>query len=288
MLQVSMGALVSLVMIILICFVLPFALFYVLYRFADGKVKTLLIGGAAYLVGNVVADTIIVMILDAISNINTNSIIYLFYAAVLSPAAFIAINYFIMKRFGKDNLRTTGDSMMYSLGYSTLSNVLSTGIIAVMYFLTLLDIRSRSENYLIVSDADYVSASNTVSATNLINESVYKEMVKLCSEPVSYYITFIVNCLWAVAVFAALMIVLWLAVRKTEKFILIAFAYVMRLLITLPDIFNRFHVEKGSWISYFVMAVILVTVWAAAIFCRKNFIDSEDAISEKKQAEQDK
>ena len=154
-----------------------------------------------------------------------------------------------------------------------------------MYFLTLLDIRSRSENYLIVSDADYVSASNTVSATNLINESVYKEMVKLCSEPVSYYITFIVNCLWAVAVFAALMIVLWLAVRKTEKFILIAFAYVMRLLITLQDIFNRFHVEKGSWISYFVMAVILVTVWAAAIFCRKNFIDSEDAISEKKQAE---
>ena len=71
MLQVSMGALVSLVMIILICFVLPFALFYVLYRFADGKVKTLLIGGAAYLVSNVVADTIIVMILDAISNINT-------------------------------------------------------------------------------------------------------------------------------------------------------------------------------------------------------------------------
>ena len=46
MLHVSFGALVSLVIIMLICFVLPFLLFYFLYRFADGRVKTFLIGVA--------------------------------------------------------------------------------------------------------------------------------------------------------------------------------------------------------------------------------------------------
>ena len=52
-----MGALVSLVIIMLVCFVLPFLLFYILYRYADGRVKTFLIGAVAYLVTGVIIDT---------------------------------------------------------------------------------------------------------------------------------------------------------------------------------------------------------------------------------------
>ena len=59
MLHVSMGALVSLVVIMLICFVLPFVLFYLLYRYADGKVKNLLIGAAAYIACGVIVDTVL-------------------------------------------------------------------------------------------------------------------------------------------------------------------------------------------------------------------------------------
>ena len=281
MLHVSMGALVSLVIILLICFVLPFALFYVLYRFADGRVKTFLIGAVAYVAVGVIADSMLQMLLESISKVSTNHLLYLLYAVILSPAAFIAINYLIVKRFGKETIKTTGDSMMYAFGYSTAFNVLSTGIIAIMYFLTMLDIRSRAESYIVVSDADYVSASETVSGTNLINESVYREMMLLCKQPVSYYMSFIITCLWSIAIYAAVMIVLCLAVKKSEKLILLAFVYVIRLFITLPDIIDHFSVIKRTWISYLVMAVILIVVWAAAIFCRKIFIDSEDAVDKK-------
>lgn len=147
MLHVSMGALVSLVIILLICFVLPFALFYVLYRFADGRVKTFLIGAVAYVAGGVIADSMLQMLLESISKVSTNHLLYLLYAVILSPAAFIAINYLIVKQFGKETIKTTGDSMMYAFGYSTAFNVLSTGIIAIMYFLTMLDIRNRAILY---------------------------------------------------------------------------------------------------------------------------------------------
>ncbi len=277
MLQVSMGSLVSLVILMLICFVLPFALFYVLYRYADGRLKTLLIGAAAYIVCGVVADTLIALLLDKIGGINTNGAIYMIYAAVFSPVCFILLNYLIIKRFGADNMKTTGDSIMYSLGYSSAYNILSTGIIAVMYFLSLVDIKGREDSFLVVSDANYISASNTVSGSNIVNESVYKEMVRLCSEPVSYYMTFMVNCLWAVAVYAALMVVVWLAVKKQKKLLLLAFAFVIRLFVTLPDIFKRFNVIGNQWVLQLVSVIILVIVWAAAIFCRSTFIDSEDA-----------
>lgn len=277
MLHVSMGALVSLVIIMLVCFVLPFALFYVLYRYADGRVKTLLIGAGAYLVCGLVVDTVIAALLDKLGGINTVDPLYLLYAIILSPASFILLNYLIIRRFGADNMKTTGDSMMYSLGYSTAFNILSTGIVAAMYFLTLLDIKDRAGSYLVVSDADYVSASNTVSASNLVNETVYNQMAKLCSEPVSYYLTFVVNCLWTFAAYAALMLVLWLAVKKSNKVILLAFAFVIRLFVSLPDIFNHFNVIGNNWVAQLVSIVILVIVWAAAIFCRRTFIDTDDA-----------
>ena len=277
MLTVSMGALISLVIIMLICFVLPFALFYVLYRYADGRVKTLLLGAAAYIGCGVVLDTVIAALLDTMGGIHANAALYMLYAALLSPALFILVNYLVMKRFGSDNMKTTGDSMMYSLGYSTAFNVLSTGLVAIMFFLTLLDIRARGGSFLVVSDADYVSASSAVSASNLVNESVYREMEMLCGKPVSYYMLFIVSCLWAFAAYAAVMLVIWLAVRKTRKVILLALAYVIRLFLTLPDILDRFNVLTNPWSIQVCKIFVLVIVWVAAAFCRKTFIDTEDA-----------
>lgn len=277
MLHVSTGALVSLAVIMLICFVLPFPLFYLLFRYADGRVKTLLLGGAAYLGCGVVIDTTVAYFLELLGGLDSNGALYMLYAALLSPSLFILVNYLIIKRFGRDNIRTTGDSMMYSLGYSTTFNALSTGFVAIMYFLTLLDIRGNEGVFQVVSDADYISMSDAVSASNLVNESIYREMALLCGKPVSYYMTFVVSTLWAFAAYAAIMLVIWLAVRKTEKVILLAFAYVIRLFMTLPDILERFSIIRNAWVIQGTKILVLVIIWAAALFCRKTFIDTPDA-----------
>ena len=97
MLQVSMGSLISLVIIMLLCFVLPLVLFYMLYRYADGKVKTLGIGAAAYIACGMVADTALAMLFEMISSVETNVVTYLLYSVVLSPVLFILLNYFIQQ-----------------------------------------------------------------------------------------------------------------------------------------------------------------------------------------------
>ena len=276
MLQVSMGALISLVLIMLVCFVLPLPLFYLLYR-ADSKGKTFALGAASYIACGLLLDALLAAGVNMISDISSNGATYLLYAAALSPALFIGVNYLIIRRFGRSSMNTTGDSLMFSLGYSSVYNVLSTGFVSVMYFFTLLEIRGRNGLFTVVSDADYVSASEKVSSGDIVNQSVYNDMVKLCSQPVSYYVMFILNCLWVIAAYAAVLMVIWLAVKKTEKVILLAFAFVIRLFITLPDIFSRFEMIADPWVSQAVSFVILVIVWAAAVFCRRTFIDGEDA-----------
>ena len=279
MLQVSMGSLVSLVVIMLVCFVLPLAFFYVLYR-AECRFRTMLTGAVAYLVCGVVADTVLIMGLDLIADVQTNAPLYLVYASLLSPALFVALNYFIIKRFGTSHMKRTGDSMMYALGYGSLCNIVSTGLVAIMYFLTLMDIRSRGGLLTVVSDADYVSATDSVSASDLVTESVYREMAALCGKPVSYYMGFVFNCLWILAVYAALFIVIWLAVKKKEKKLLLAFAFFVRFFATLPDILDHFKLVESRWLSVVLSVVILLLVWAAAIFCRRTFIDAEDVVKE--------
>ena len=275
MLHVSMGALVSLVVIMLVCFVLPMAFFYVLYR-AECKFRTLLLGAVSYVICGVVVDTVLVMGLDVFAKVQSNTLTYLLYASLLSPAVFVVLNYFIIKRFGASGMKRTGDSMMYALGYGTLCNILSTGFLSIMYFLALLDIRDRGGEFTVVSDSDYVSASNTVT------KSVYADMVNLCRQPVSYYMGLAFNCLWVLAVYAAIFIVIWLAVKKTEKKLLLAFAFFIRFFSTLPDILQHFRLVENKWVSLVISAAILVLVWTAAIFCRKTFIDAEDAVKEER------
>ena len=88
------------------------------------------------------------------------------------------------------------------------------------------------------------------------------------------------NCLWVLAVYAAIFIVIWLAVKKTEKKLLLAFAFFIRFFSTLPDILQHFRLVENKWVSLVISAAILVLVWTAAIFCRKTFIDAEDAVKE--------
>ena len=277
MLTVSMGALISLAVIMLVCFVMPFALFYVLYRYADGKVKTLLFGAAAYLACGVIIDTLIATLLDMIGGINSNAVLYLLYAVVLSPAFFILVNYFIIKRFGADNIKTTGDSMMYSLGYSSAFNILSTGLISVMYFLTLLDIRNRSGQFLVVSDADYISMTDVVSKSSLVTETIYAEMQELCATPTMYFVSMCLERLWLIVVYSAVILVIWLAVRKSVSaagtWLLLAAALGMRGLAGLPNVLAALGTLKAGAASALLIAAILLIDVAAAVVCWRKMTD---------------
>lgn len=279
MIQVSTGSLIALVCILLVCFVLPLPLYYLLYR-AECKGKNFLIGAAAYIGCGVLADTVLGATVDMIANTSANAASYLLYAAILSPVLFIALNYLIIKRFGTKTMTTTGDSLMYSLGYASAYNILATGFVSAMYFFTLMEIKGRNGVFTVVSDADYVSASQVVTSGDLVNESVYADMVRLCSQPVSYYIGFIINCLWALAAYAAVFMVLRLAVQKKEKKHILAYALMIRLFITLPDIMKHFDIIRNVWLAQLFSFVILGIVWVAAIFCRKTFVDSEDAVTD--------
>ena len=93
----------------------------------------------------------------------------------------------------------------------------------------------------------------------------------------SYYVIFCINCLLVIAAYAAVMMVVWLAVKKSNKVLILAFAFIIRLFIIMPDILDRFKVISNVWVSQAVSVVVLAIVWIGAIFCRRTFIDSEDA-----------
>ena len=73
---------------------------------------------------------------------------------------------------------------------------------------------------------------------------------------------------------------IWLAVKKKEKKLLLAFAFFVRFFATLPDILDHFKLVESRWLSVVLSVVILLLVWAAAIFCRRTFIDAEDVVKE--------
>lgn len=278
MLQVSGGALASLILLLVICFVLPIGLFTLLYRVADGKIKTLGLGAAAYFVAGFVFDVFLLIVIRQFTDMTTNTAMYMVYSLVLMPLIFIVINYWIMNHLGKGKLlETTGDSLMYSVGYTSLQNVITTGFLAVVYFLSLMDIKSSGGRYVVISDSDFVSYSDTVSASNLINESVYRQMQELCGRSASYFLSLCLDRLWIIVAYAAVLLVLWLAVRKAEKLPLLGFALVMRLLAGLPMIISDFGLIKNTWLAGGVSAGIAVVLWIAAVFCWRAFIDSEDA-----------
>ena len=217
MLQVSWSALMALLLLLVICFVLPLGLFGALFKLADGRWKTCGIGAGAYFVGGFVADVLLPTGIRAVTDMNQNMPVYMLYSLLLSPAIFMAVNYFAMKKLGKDELNNTGDALMYSVGYAGLQNMVTTGFVAAMYFVTLWSIKSNGGSYVVVSESDYVSYSNLVSASNLITDSIYAQMQELCSRPATYFLSLCMDRLWVIVVYAALLLVVWLAVKKTNK-----------------------------------------------------------------------
>ena len=273
MLQVSWGALAALGLLLVICFVLPLGLSSLLYRMAGCRFKPCGLGAAAYFFGGFVTEMLLMGIIRSFTDMTKNLPVYLLYSLVLSPAVFLAVNFVVMKWIAKGGLRHTGDAMMYAVGYSGLENLFTTGFVAVMYMVTLWGIKQHAGSYVVVSESDYVSYSNLVSASNLVTDRIYQQMQELCSRPAAYFLSLCLDRLWVIVVYAALLLVVWLAVKKSRKLPILGIAYGMRLLIGLPTILSDFHLIANAWVSAAIVVLISVVVWVAAIFCWKRYID---------------
>lgn len=275
MLHVSGGAIASIILLLVICFILPIVMYYLFFKFSDSSIKTLGIGAAAYFIGGLILDVFILSIIAFFTDITKNIPVYLLYSLILSPVIFVAFNFFAIKLFGKD-IKTTGDSLMYSTGYVSLQNILSVGFVSAGYLITLLNIRSSGE-YVVLSDSDYASYSDTVSASNLVSQSIFDELKDLCDTPASYFITLCLDRLWIIAVYSAILLVIWLAVRKVNSLPLLGAAFGMRILVGVPTMLNDLCTVINKWVSLAVIIIIAVLVWVIAIMCWRKFIDRADS-----------
>lgn len=275
MLNASWGSIASIGLILTVCFILPIVIYYLLFRFSDSNLKTFGIGAATYFVGGLILDTLILSIIRIFTDVTKNTPVYLIYLLILSPAVFVAFNFFAIKIFGK-NMKTTGDSLMYSTGYVTLQNLIAVGFISFGYLVTLLDIKFSS-GYIVVSDSDYASYSDMVSATNLISQSTFDELKSLCATPASYFLMLCLDRLWVIAAYSAILLVIWLAVRKADKLPLLATAFGLRILVGIPTMLSDLRLISNAWISFGIILIIAVAVWVIAVMCWKKFIDRPDA-----------
>lgn len=275
MLHVSLGVLTALIFIMLVCFILPIALYYVMYRFSDSRFKTFGKGVIAYFILKFVIEIPVSVIINRYANIPENVTAYALYLFLICPLIFVGINLVAVNFLGRE-ISSTGDSLMYSSGYTTLQNVVEVGFVSVMYFITLQGIRSAGGNYIVVSEADYVSASNAVGASNLVTDSIYAEMQELCNMPVSYFLSMGFERLWTIAVYSAIILVIWLAVKKRGALPLLLIAFGMRALASLPIMLGELDVISNKWISVAVTVAILVVICAAAVICWRKFIDKEN------------
>lgn len=275
MLQVSSGALAALVFILLVCFILPIAIYYVMYRFSDSRFKTFGKGALIYFVVRFVIEMPVNVIINHYADMSKNVPVYALYLFLICPLIFVGVNFAAIKFFGGE-ISSTGNSLMYSSGYVTMQNAVEVGFVGVMYFVTLLGIRSAGANYIIVSDADYISASDVVSSSNLVTESIYAEMQELCNMPASYFLVMGLERLWIIAAYSAMLLVIWLAVKKRGTLPLLGAAFAMRMLASLPTILSDLGVISQKWISVTLIIAILVIICAAAVICWRKFIDMEE------------
>lgn len=277
MLQVSWGALAALGLLLVICFVLPLGLSGLLYRMAGCRFKSCGLGAAAYFFGGFVTEMLLMGIIRSFTDMTKNLPVYLLYSLVLSPAVFLAVNFVVMKWIAKGGLRHTGDAMMYAVGYSGLENLFTTGFVAVMYMVTLWGIKQHAGSYVVVSESDYVSYSNLVSPSSLVTDRIYGEMQVLCSRPAGYFLALCFDRVWAIVVYAAALLILWMAVTKKDRLPLLGMACGVRLLIGLPTVFSDLGVIRNAWVSALLVVLLAAAAWAAAVFCWRRYIDSENA-----------
>lgn len=274
MLQVSTGAVVALALVLAVCFLVPIALYYVMYRFSDSKLKTFGFGALIYFVVRFVFEMPISLLLSRSANLSENAPLYALYLFLLCPLIFVGVNFAVFKFRGGD-IVSTGNSLMYASGYVTLQNIVEVGFVGVWYFVTLLGIRSVG-SYLVVSDADYASASDVVSASNLVSESIYAEMQTLCDMSASYFISMCLERLWVIAAYSAMILVIWLAVRKRGALPLLGVAFGMRMLAGVPTFVSDLGLISQKWLSVTVIIALLLIICAAAAVCWQKFIDKEE------------
>lgn len=278
-LQASGMNIAATVLLLIICFILPLAMYYFFYKFADGRVKVLIVGAAAFFAGGFVLETIAQNIIYMFTDMNANIPMNLVYNLVLSPLFFVLINYIAIRLLG-DEIKTTGDALTYSTGYTGLQNMLMVGFTELFNLINMLNISSAS-NYVIVSDSDYASYSDIVSAGNLLSESNFKYIQSLCSRPASYIILMCIDRLFIIAATSALLMVIWLAVKKKGGTVLLAAAFGMRIIIAIPSILGDIKVIENMWILMPMALAATAVVWIIAIFCRKKFIDRTDVVYRK-------
>lgn len=278
MLQVSVGALIALGFIMLVCFILPIGLFYTFYRLSDSSFKMFGIGAAAFFTVKFVAELPVNAILEHYWPLAEHHAVYGTYLLLFCPLAFVGVNFAALKLFGK-HFDTTGNVLMYGSGYTALQNVVEAGMVSFMYFITLWGIRSCGANYVVVSDADYVSMSDVVSRSNLVTESIYTEMRQLCDMPTIYFVSMCLERLWLIVVYSAVVLVIWLAARKSaslsESLTLLGIAFGMRLLAGLPTVLGSLGVISAGWISALLIIAILLADSAAAVLCWRNKLGGE-------------
>lgn len=274
MLQVSTGALAALGFVLAVCYLLPIALFYVMYRFSDSKLKTFAVGAMGYFTTRFAVEMPIGLIISHYTNLSENTPVYAVYLLLLCPLIFVGVNFAALKIFGKDIL-STGNSLMFASGYVTLQNIVEVGFVGAWYFITLQEIRSVG-SYIVVSDTDFASASDMVSASNLVSESIYAEMQTLCSMPASYFISMGLERLWGIVAYSAMILVIWLAVRKRGALPLLGVAFGMRLLAGVPTLLSDRNVIESKWVSVSMIVAILIIICAAAVVCWRKYIDKED------------
>ncbi len=268
-LQSSGFAIAASAILMLICYILPFVLYYLLYRFGDSPTKLLLIGAATFFVGGYVLELVLQNIVYAIF---PSTAAGLLYSLLFSPLLFTAANFVAIKFFCK-NMLTTGDSLMYSTGYVGLLNILMVGVSEFINFVNL--ISANGSSYLVVSDSDYESASDLVSASNLISESTYEYLQTVCARSASYIYAMCMDRLVIIAAYAAIIMLTWLAVSKKGALPLLGAVFAMRVIIAVPSVLNNYGVITNIWVAIVIAVIITALIWAATIFLRGRFIDNE-------------
>lgn len=272
-LVVSWSAVAALAGVLLICFVAPLLLYYAFYRTADGTLKMFLTGGAAYFAARFLLELPLSALLEY-SGLLRVTAVYALYLAVLRPLIFVGTAWAVLRFLGKD-VRTTGHALMTASGYVTLQNIVEVGLVSAGYLVTLWGIRRTNGAYDVISDADYVSMSDAVSRTDLLPESIFRQMRELCATPASYFVGMGLERLWIVAVHMAILTVIWLAVSRKDGRKLLGAAFGLRALAGLPALLSVCGVMKGGFVTGAVTVLVMLAVCAGAVVCWRRWIDRE-------------
>lgn len=275
-LEVSGMTIAAMVLLLIICFLLPLALYYFLYKNADGRAKTLIAGAVTFFAGGLVLEMTAQNIVYMFTDMNTNIPVNLVYNFIFSPLLFVVTNYIAMRFFG-DEMKNTGHALTYSTGYTGLQNMLMVGFTELLNLINLLSMGDTS-NLVVLSDSDYISYSNLVSATNLVPESTFNHVQSLCSRPISYLLIMCVDRIFIMAAYAAILLVLWLAVRKKGAMPLLAVALGMKIIVAVPAVLGGIKVIGSIWVLMPMAFAATVAVWVIAVFCRRKYIDNTDIV----------